>query len=463
MKKSEMLFGVLRVPLDAACAVIAFLLAYQLRSQNVNVLPWVEIRDAGASLPPPEAYLSGFVLPGAVAFIAISMALGLYALQLTRSAWNETGRIVVASLLWLVGVIAWYLLVRQEIFFSRLLLIYASALLVVLTCAARGLLVLLQRELLRLGIGVRTVVTYGKHPPSEPAVATLQSDVRYRYLGHVRDMGALQSAYPNRIDLVLQTDPDPGSAATMELIEHCRSRHVGYGFFPPVFADAPHLLTIERVGLLPTLRFRPTPLDGWGRVIKRLVDVVFSAAFIVLLSPILLAIAVCIVLDSGFPVFFRQQRVGELGEKPIPVLKFRSMVRDAESRLGDVMALNQRADGPLFKLKRDPRVTRVGRFLRAWSLDELPQFFNVLVGHMSLVGPRPHLPQEVSRYTTYQRRVFAVRPGMTGLAQVSGRSDLTFEREVALDLQYIEEWSIFLDLWIVWRTLAVVAGRRGAD
>ena len=463
MKKSEILFGVARVPLDALCAVLAFLLAYQLRFANVNVLPWVTIKDATSTLPPPVEYAARFALPGAVVFVVVAMLLGLYGLQVTRSAWSEIGRLLLASLVWVVAVMAWYFLVRQELFFSRLLLIYAVALLILLTCSARGLLTLLQRELLRLGIGVRSVVTYGKHPPSEPATQTLQSDMRYRYLGHVRDMAALQTAYPNRIDLVLQTDPDPDSDATLTLIEHCRSTHVGYGFFPPVFADVPHLLVIERMGLLPTLQFRPTPLDGWGRVFKRAFDVVCSLAFIVVLSPVLLVIAICIVVDSGFPIFYVSRRVGELGEKPVPVVKFRSMVKDAEQRIGEVLALNHRVDGPLFKAKRDPRVTRVGRVLRKWTLDELPQFFNVLVGHMSLVGPRPHLPQEVARYTSYQRRVFAVRPGMTGLAQVSGRSDLTFDQEVALDLQYIEEWSLLLDLWVLWRTFVVVVSGKGAD
>lgn len=463
MKRSEILFGVARIPLDALCAFIAFLLAYELRANNVNLLPWVQIKDATSTLPASAEYFAYFALPGAIVFVVIAMALGLYGLQVTRSAWNEIGRLLLASLVWTVAVMAWYFLVRQELFFSRLLLVYAVCLLTVLVCCARGLLTLLQRELLRMGIGVRSVVTYGKHPPSEPATATLQSDIRYRYLGHVRDFAALTSAYPNRIDLVLQTDPDPESEATLTLIEHCRSQHVGYGFFPPVFADVPHLLVIERMGLLPTLRFRPTPLDGWGRVFKRLFDVVVSALAIVVLSPALLVIAILVLCDGGFPIFFVQRRVGELGEKPLPIIKFRSMVPDAEKRLDEVIALNHRTDGPLFKMKHDPRVTRLGAFLRKWSIDELPQLFNVFYGHMSLVGPRPHLPQEVSRYTSYQRRVFAVRPGMTGLAQVSGRSDLTFDREVALDLQYIEEWSLFLDLWVLWRTFVVVAGRKGAD
>lgn len=463
MKRSEILFGVARVPLDAICAVLAFLLAYQLRFNNMNLLPWVDIKDATSTLPLMSDYVANFVLPGAATFVVIAMLLGLYGLQVTRSAWSEVGRLLLASIVWIVAVMGWYFLVRQELFFSRLLLVYAIVLLVLLTCTARCLLLLLQRELLRLGIGVRSVVTYGRHPPSDPAIRTLQSDVRYAYLGHVRDMAALQLAYPEHIDLVLQTDPDPESDATLTLIEHCRSRHVGYGFFPPVFADVPHLLVIERMGLLPMLRFRPTPLDGWGRVIKRLLDIVLSIAFLAILSPVLAVIAVLVVIDSGFPVLYVSKRIGELGIKPVPVLKFRSMVRDAEGRLAEVMAMNHRTDGPLFKAKDDPRITRIGKVLRKWSLDELPQFFNVLAGHMSIVGPRPHLPGEVSRYTSYQRRVFAVRPGMTGLAQVSGRSDLTFDREVALDLQYIEEWSLLLDLWIVWRTLVVVVSRRAAD
>ncbi len=463
MKKAEILFGVLRVPLDLLCAVVAFLLAYYLRLLNINLLPWVSLPDATSTLPQLPAYFSEFVLPGGLLFVIIAALLRLYALQVTRSAWDEVGRLLLAALVWFVAVMAWYFLVRQELFYSRLLLVYALVLLTLFTCVARALLTLLQRELLRLGIGVRRVVTFGKHPAPVSAADTLSHDVRYLYLGHVHDLPALAKASNARIDLVLQTDPDPESEATLTLIEHCRSRHVGYGFFPPVFADVPHLLTMERIGLLPTLRFHPTPLDGWGRVWKRLFDVIVSAVFLVLLSPLLLIIALLVLIDGGFPIFYVSRRVGELGEKPVPMLKFRSMVQDADARRNEVAALNHRTDGPLFKVRRDPRVTRVGRLLRRWSLDELPQFWNVFLGHMSLVGPRPHLPDEVERYTSYQRRVFAVRPGMTGLAQVSGRSDLDFDQEVALDLQYIEEWSLLLDLWILWRTLVVVIGRRGAD
>jgi lipopolysaccharide/colanic/teichoic acid biosynthesis glycosyltransferase len=139
------------------------------------------------------------------------------------------------------------------------------------------------------------------------------------------------------------------------------------------------------------------------------------------------------------------------------------MIKGADAQKRALDAMNHRTDGPLFKVRNDPRVTRVGRFLRRWTLDELPQLFNVLVGHVSLVGPRPHLPDEVELYSLEQRRVFAVKPGMTGLAQVSGRSDLPFDEEVRYDLQYIEEWSLLLDLWILWRTPFVILSKRGAD
>jgi lipopolysaccharide/colanic/teichoic acid biosynthesis glycosyltransferase len=194
-----------------------------------------------------------------------------------------------------------------------------------------------------------------------------------------------------------------------------------------------------------------------------LFDITVSGFFLILLSPLLLVIAIIVVLDSGWPVFYVSKRVGQHGRRMVPTLKFRSMVKHADIMKSELITQNHRTDGPLFKIRNDPRVTRAGAVLRRWSLDELPQLFNVLFGQMSLVGPRPHLPDEVELYKPEERRVFAVKPGITGLAQVSGRSDLPFKEEVRLDLQYIEEWSMRMDVWILWRTLMVVISRKGAD
>jgi len=464
VKKSEALFGLARIPLDAVAVFAALLLSYRLREMNVDLIPSVQLLDSATTLPPFAHYIRTFIQPSVVLFIALAAMLGMYALQTTRSAWREIGSIIVASLLWLVVVMTWFFLIERQLFFSRVLLLHSVFFMTAFVVLGRVCVTLLQRSMLRSGIGVHYVVSIGKQKLTEAAKQTLARDARYAYLGHVAGLdGLLALLNKQSIDLVLQTDPNPESDATLQLIDECRSRHVGYAFLPPVFADVPHLLAVERLGLLPMIRFRPTPLDGWGRIFKRLFDVLVSAIAIILLSPFFLLIAIAICIDGGFPIFYVSKRVGEEGRRRIKVLKFRSMIKDADKKKAELMEKNQRRDGPLFKLKNDPRITRVGGFLRRWTLDEFPQLFNVFIGTMSLVGPRPNLPDEVNAYTDYRRRVFPWRLGMTGLAQISGRSDLKFDEEVALDLKYIEEWSLFLDVWVLWRTVVVVFSRKGAD
>ena len=178
------------------------------------------------------------------------------------------------------------------------------------------------------------------------------------------------------------------------------------------------------------------------------------------IAPVLGVIALAIKVSDGGPVIFRQTRIGRGGE-PFTVLKFRSMVVDAEARKAGLMGLNE-GKGALFKMTRDPRVTRVGQFLRDFSLDELPQLFNVLAGSMSLVGPRPHLAAEIAAMPSQASRRSLVTPGLTGLWQVSGRSELEAEDSIRLDLRYVENWSFTLDLLILWKTISAVLGRRGA-
>ena len=464
MKKSEAIFGVLRIPLDALAVAAALLFSYRLRSASIDFVPGWRLLEAAKSLPQLPYYLTTFVSPGILLFLVLAAALRLYTLRSTMSAWVEVGRIIVASLLWIVLVNAWFFLVLKELFFSRALLIEATAFIILFAIVLRSILTLIQRSLLKKGIGKILVVSIGAQLLTEHAKETLKHDVHYAYLGHLPDLEALKRIIFQRpIDLVVQTDPNPRSSDTITLINYCRSHHVGYGFLPPVLVEVPHQLKVEHLGLLPLMRFQPTPLDGWGRVAKRVFDIVISAILVIVLSPLFLLLALGVVIDGGWPIFFVSTRVGEQGRRQIGLIKFRSMVRNAEAEKAALLAQNHRNDGPLFKIHNDPRVTRFGRFLRRWTLDELPQLFNVFLGQLSLVGPRPHLTQEVERYSLEQRRVFAVRPGVTGLAQVSGRSDLSFEEEVRLDLRYIEEWSMLLDLWILWRTIFVVLSRKGAD
>ena len=219
-------------------------------------------------------------------------------------------------------------------------------------------------------------------------------------------------------------------------------------------------MTVDDSLDVPTLSFTMTPSDAVALATKRVFDVVLSAAVLVLLSPVFIAVAIAIVLDSPGPILFRQKRVGMNG-RGFWFYKFRSMHEDAEQRLQQLMALNE-AEGPVFKIRRDPRITRVGALLRRTSLDEFPQFWNVLRGEMSIVGPRPPLPAEVQKYERWQLRRLSMKPGITCLWQVSGRSDLGFDRWMELDLHYIDNWSLWHDLEILARTVPAVLTGRGA-
>jgi len=218
-------------------------------------------------------------------------------------------------------------------------------------------------------------------------------------------------------------------------------------------------LHVDPVDGLPLLRLTRPTFAGVSWVAKHVVDRLGSALLLLLMAPLLLFIAIAVKLDGG-PIFFRQTRVGRHGRE-FSMLKFRSMVVDAEQRLVSLRRANEGA-GPLFKMKNDPRVTGIGAFLRRYSLDELPQLINVLTGAMSLVGPRPPLPREVATYGRDAQRKLLVKPGLTGLWQISGRSDLSWEESVRLDLRYVENWNLALDALILWKTFGAVTGSRGA-
>ncbi len=219
-----------------------------------------------------------------------------------------------------------------------------------------------------------------------------------------------------------------------------------------------HLRTVAGV---PLLHVDEPEFTGLRRVIKRGFDLLLASVGIVVLSPVLLAVAIAVAVSSPGPVLLRQQRIGK-GDEPFRMTKFRSMFVDADQRLAEIAHLNQHGAGPMFKMRDDPRVTSVGRVIRRLSLDELPQLFDVVRGDMSLVGPRPPLPREAETYDATVRRRLKVKPGITGLWQVSGRSDLTWEESVRLDLGYVENWSLLLDLRIIFRTVSAVLVSRGA-
>jgi exopolysaccharide biosynthesis polyprenyl glycosylphosphotransferase len=221
---------------------------------------------------------------------------------------------------------------------------------------------------------------------------------------------------------------------------------------------APSRVELSRLGGARLLHIRPAAIAGPAYLAKTLVDRIAAATLLVLLAPLLLGLAVLVRLDSAGPALYTQTRVGRHGRQ-FKVFKIRTMHQDADARLDQLVSENE---GVLFKIRRDPRITRLGGLLRTYSLDELPQLINVVRGEMSLIGPRPALPGEVRAYSTDLRRRLAVKPGITGLWQVSGRSDLTWEDTVRLDLEYVDNWSWWLDLRLAARTFSAVVGHKGA-
>ena len=212
---------------------------------------------------------------------------------------------------------------------------------------------------------------------------------------------------------------------------------------------------------LPLIHVETPSYDGPRRFAKRAFDLVFATGLTVLLAPLFLVTALLIKLSSRGPVFYGQERIGLSGE-PFTMLKFRSMVTDADARHAALVAEHGGGSTPLFKLKHDPRITPIGRFIRRYSIDELPQLLNVFAGDMSLVGPRPQVDGEVRLYDSKASRRLAVKPGMSGLWQVSGRSNLTWEDSIRLDLYYVENWSVTSDLVILLRTARAVLAHDGA-
>jgi exopolysaccharide biosynthesis polyprenyl glycosylphosphotransferase len=326
-----------------------------------------------------------------------------------------------------------------------------------------------QRRLFARGEGVRNVILVGQGRAAADfttfleerprlgvrCAATMPTGGEMFSIERVRKM--LESGQAS--DVVLALDPE--ERPDFDRISAALSQAgLSFRVVPALFEESLRAVRVNRLRGLSVFDVDVDPLDHAQRNIKRAVDVIVSALMLLVLSPLLLFAAVAIKLDSSGPVVFRQVRLG-IGGHPFEMLKLRTMVSDAEARLAELRSQDE-GDGPHFKLKKDPRITRVGGFLRKWSIDELLQFVNVLRGDMSLVGPRPPLSREVDGYETYQLVRLRGKPGITGLWQISGRKDLTFDDMVRLDRQYVENWSVGMDLSILVRTVGVVAARKGA-
>jgi exopolysaccharide biosynthesis polyprenyl glycosylphosphotransferase len=279
-----------------------------------------------------------------------------------------------------------------------------------------------------------------------------------RSLGTIDDLPAVLDE--QTVDEVIIADPDFPPDRAIQLVDECHQRGVTVRVAPSTMEILTHRAELVPGQSVPLFELTPPVFEGFDYAVKRSFDIVGSVVLLVVLSPLLAVVALAIWLTSRGPVIYRSRRPG-IGGAAFDCFKFRTMRTDAEQLQADLESLNE-ASGPLFKIRDDPRLTRVGRFLRRFSLDELPQLLNVLRGEMSLVGPRPLPQRDYERLQDWHKKRYLVLPGMTGMWQVSGRSELDFDELVRLDFLYLERWSVFLDLTILLRTLPAVLRGRGA-
>jgi exopolysaccharide biosynthesis polyprenyl glycosylphosphotransferase len=278
-------------------------------------------------------------------------------------------------------------------------------------------------------------------------------------LGRLSDLGGILE--DEVLDVVIFAVPRGRLSDVQRGIQLCEEQGIEVRISLDVLRFGPGRMTVSDFDGVPMLAFSRTPSDALALAGKRAFDIVASASILLLSSVLLVGVAIAIKLDSPGPVFFRQRRVGRNGRE-FWMLKFRSMHVNAEAQLAALRARNE-VSGPVFKMRQDPRVTRVGQLLRRTSLDEFPQFVNVLLGDMSVVGPRPPIRGEVAQYRRWQRRRLSVKPGITCLWQISGRSNVGFERWMELDLEYIDNWSLWGDVMICLKTVPAVIAARGAS
>lgn len=460
MKRPDLFFAAVLVPVDYLVLLVAGWLAYSLRFNQV-----AEVRPVLYTLPFNDFFR--LVLVMAVVWLVVLALAGAYPTRERRLS-GELGRILIGvSAAVLLSILVVFF--RREYFSSRFIIIASWALSIVGLWFSHALIRGLQSWLLRRGWGQRPVVVVGKDTTTATLVEAFHTRPRFGFQVvknfaevNLETLTQIQQLIKNgKVEEVVLADPSLPRAQAVQLLDLCQEHGLIFRYAADPFDTQAGRIDVQDFAGIPVFEIRHTPLEGWGRITKRLMDVVAAALGITILFIPGLIIAVLIKLDSAGPIFFRGERVGQ-GQKKFYLWKFRSMIRDAQVLKDQLCQQNERSDGPLFKITNDPRITRIGRFIRKTSIDEFPQLLNVIRGEMSLVGPRPHEPGEVARYEKWHKKLLAIKPGMTGMAQVSGRSNLTFEEEARLDIYYIERWSLGLDLQILLRTPGAVLNTKTA-
>lgn len=462
---------VLQLPIDFLLLVLAAVSAYYLRFTD-----WaIALRPVIFKLTLVDFLTVSFWV--ALGWLIIFAFAGLYSTNPNRKLSRDLTRVVLACSAGLAAV-AVYVMFAQQLFDSRFLVAAGWAFAVVYVSFGRILMRGIKGLLYRAGIGLRRVAVIGEEDVARQIINFLRQrkELGYRVVGEFSNFnrGVGEELTKLGIDELLFVNPWASEKETLAAVEYCNQKHKVFKYSADLFTAFSANMSVSALAGVPMVELKKTPLDGWGRVAKKLFDMLMSLVVLIIVLPVLILTALAILIETGRPIIYKNERVG-IRSKKFFTYKFRSMRQKdctgaqfgeaGANALAKEHALIQEKNskaGPIYKISDDPRVTRVGRFIRRWSIDELPQFFNVLKGEMSIVGPRPHQPREVEQYESDHPTVFTLKPGITGLAQISGRSDLSFAEEMKLDVFYIEKWSLFLDLIIFLKTPFVVFKKRKA-
>ncbi|MEX2090890.1 MAG: sugar transferase [Candidatus Paceibacterota bacterium] len=451
MKKADLFFNVLRLPIDFLMLLAAGLTTYLLRTQILDTF-----RPVLFEFNLPLIKYAYLVLGVSLIFLLAYAVSGLYSMKTRMKRVEELMKIVVASSAAVLAVII-YIFLRQELFNSRFLVLGGWFFAIIFVGMGRLLIRQLQNFIVaKYDFGIHRVMVIGDDDATGKIISDISNNPHagYRVAKHLTDpaLAEVRAAMENPgIDEVILTNTSYPAEKVVQLVDFCNENHLVFKFIPNIYQTLTTNFDVDSINGLPLIELRRTALEGWGKVAKRTLDVLGASAGLVMLSPVFVIVAFAVKWETDGPVFVRLKRVSR--NREFELIKFRSMVKNAEEIKASLVVFNERQDGPLFKMKNDPRITKVGRLIRKYRIDELPQFWNILRGEMSLIGPRPHQPDEIEKYEKHHKRVLAIKAGATGIAQVSGSSDLPFEQEVALDTYYIEHWSLWMDIKIMLKTV----------
>lgn len=466
MKRSELLFNIFSLPLDAVMLLMAAWAAFSSRVHFTDLVGPVQY----------ELVLSDFLLT-AVSLIPVLLlmfaVLGLYNIRGVRKFDWQLGRIVTGISLGLFLVMVLFFF-NTQLFPSRFIILASWGYAIAFVVFGRVLLQVVQQFLFRAGKGLHyVVIVNGTHTDSQIIQDSLKNPkwglkVVKELSFSEATLSELEALYDaHRLDEIMQANPTLTDQQNLQLLEFARSKGLAYSYVPNVFDVQRNVREVFDYHGVPLISIKNTPLDGWGKVAKRIMDIVLSGAAMLVLSPVYLTLFIAVRVGSPGPAIYPQIRGGK--DKDFWFYKFRSMYTHMSDGLGGEEADKIRAElwkkndrggeeSPFLKIKNDPRITPVGRFIRKTKLDEIPQFWNVFRGDMSLVGPRAHMLEEVERYRSKYRRMFSIKPGIFGVSQIAQMSwpDLPFEEEIRLNTYYIENWSLWLDVKTLFKSAYLI-------